>query len=171
MSTLAPPRDPRFRRTLTPAELTAHIEELARQVGAYVLYDAPPFSGEMNTRTRIAHVQPIQDFGYVTPPDGGQPIRHTSNVTYFVALHELGHAATAPVLAFPPRDEELLEYEALAWDWAIKHSAIPVDRDMAHMAARALDNYQQNSRLAVRQSPPKSFELTRRELNDLAAAA
>jgi hypothetical protein len=59
-----------------------------------------------------------------------------SDITYFVALHEIGH------ILHPDAGRGLrLHKEAHAWDWAIKNSIVPVSAAVSKMIFRSLDSY------------------------------
>jgi hypothetical protein len=61
------------------------------------------------------------------------PIR--SQVTYAVALHELGH------LLGPGRSGTRLEKEAAAWRWALANSLVPLSDHARRSAGRRLRSY------------------------------
>jgi len=61
------------------------------------------------------------------------PIR--SQVTYAVALHELGH------LLGPGRSGTRLEKEAAAWRWALANSMVPLSDHARRSAGRRLRSY------------------------------
>lgn len=61
------------------------------------------------------------------------PIR--GQVSYFIALHEIGH------LVGPGRSAPRLESEANAWLWALKHSAVEPTAATQRSIARRLEGY------------------------------
>jgi hypothetical protein len=61
------------------------------------------------------------------------PIR--SQITYAVALHELGH------LIGPGRSGHRLEKEAAAWRWALANSIVPLSDHARRSAGRRLRSY------------------------------
>lgn len=61
------------------------------------------------------------------------PIR--GQVSYFIALHEIGH------LVGPGRSAPRLEAEANAWLWALEHSAVEPTQATRRSIVRRLDGY------------------------------
>lgn len=160
---------------MTPEQLREDVLRKAYDLNIRVSFSALPFEAFYDRMLRFANVQPIRDYGWVSPPGVDFQLNQTANASYFVALHELGHAATLPdtPLWWMPSSEETLTGEAVAWDWAQKHSAIPVDQEMTKMATVALRHYQETSDQRTRRNPPAVFSQTLRSLesNELATAA
>jgi hypothetical protein len=99
-------------------ELRAHALALADTLGYVLVEDPDPGPDALGycdlARRRIV-TQPIADL-----------------TSYFIALHECGHAATLPAGTRGPRARtagELLLSEARATVWALDHAMIPPDRD------------------------------------------
>ena len=88
-----------------------HIEALAADMGVALLYSVPRYMMAANLGGRFVL---MNDWDEV-PEDE----------VYWVALHELGHIATTP-MPDEQRDEDELEYEALAWVWALEQSRFPL---------------------------------------------
>jgi hypothetical protein len=106
---------------LPVAELDAHIQHLCdvhgverRTGGRGVAYRRGP-AGRRRPGIRIP------------------PVR--SQVTYAVALHELGH------LLGPGRSGARLEKEAAAWRWALANSIVPLSEHARRSAGRRLRSY------------------------------
>jgi hypothetical protein len=78
-----------------------------------------------------------------------QPV--TDDVTYFVALHELGHII-APG-AGGGKYIRLVE-EALAWEWAFANTLVPPSPRVNRMIHEALGSYVDRSRTAARMKVP-----------------
>ena len=86
------------------AELDRHIEELCGQYGIIRLSGA-------RGRAEVHRSRGGRRLAIRVPPVRGQ-------VTYFVALHEIGH------LVGPGRSGTRLEKEAAAWRWALASGAV-----------------------------------------------
>ena len=63
------------------------------------------------------------------------PPRSAGQVSYFIALHEIGH------LVGPGRSAPRLEAEANAWLWALAHSAVEPTPATRRSIARRLRGY------------------------------
>lgn len=71
-------------------------------------------------------------------------------VSYFVALHEIGH------LVGPGRSAPRLESEANAWLWALENAAIEPTAATRRAISRRLDGYLQWARhRSHRRTPPR----------------
>jgi hypothetical protein len=108
-------------RRLTAVDLDAHVQHLCdvhgverRRGGRGLAYRRGP-AGRRRPGIRIP------------------PIR--SQVTYAVALHELGH------LLGPGRSGTRLEKEAAAWRWALANSLVPLSDHARRSAGRRLRSY------------------------------
>lgn len=163
---------------MTPAQLTHDVLDKAQKLGVHVVFDAEPFGAYYMPIFRSLHTQPILDFGIVTAPDSSFSVHETPEVAYFVALHELGHAATLPEEASNPfmihrrTEESVLRYEAEAWKWALDNTIIPVTAEMREMARAALEHYRDTTpSFAAKIRPPEQWKRTWNELNELAVAA
>ncbi len=106
---------------LTVADLDAHVQHLCaahgierRLGGRGIAYRRGP-AGRRQPGIRIP------------------PIR--SQITYAVALHELGH------LIGPGRSGTRLEKEAAAWRWALAASIVPLSDHARRSAGRRLRSY------------------------------
>ncbi len=153
---------------MTPAQLREDILTKAHKLDVRVRFNKRPFDASFDLLDRRANLTPIQDWGMVTSPPidwFGRTITYhqTPEVSYFVALHELGHAATLPHIMFRHTEEDTLNYEAAAWDWAARNSAIPVTTEMRQAAVRSLESYAFGSPL---RKLPAQFEQTYRRLSD-----
>ena len=164
---------------MTAAQLTQDVLDKARRLGVRVHFDVGPFQAYYMAIFRTLHTQAIRDYGIVNAPDSSFSIHETPEVAYFVALHELGHAATLPPEAGDPfstynaqrTEEVVLRQEADAWKWALDHTIIPVTAEMREMARAALEHYRKTSNFFTQAFPPEQWRRTVNELNELAVAA
>ena len=104
---------------LTPAELDAHIDRLCAEHGV-----RRELGGRRGTAFRRGPA------GRRTPHIRIPPIK--SQVTYAVALHEIGH------LVGPGRSGTRLEKEAAAWRWALANSLVVLSDATRRSAGRRL---------------------------------
>lgn len=95
----------------------AHVAELAEALRIDVRID----------RTRGGRATPSYRYVSIAPVRG--------IVTYYVALHELGHVVGRG------RSAPKLEQEANAWQWAIEHAIVPPSPGVRKMIRRCLRNY------------------------------
>lgn len=163
---------------MTPAELEDDIRHKAAMLNVSVFFDVPPYEAYYTPALAALHVQEIRNWGVKRSPEGMVDLDTTAETTYFVALHELGHAATLPPEAalstyfYSLSEENILTNEALAWKWALDNSVIPVNDKMREMATAALEHYRHWSLdLHAKVFPPEQWQRTMNELSDLARAA
>lgn len=110
-------------RTDLPTKLEGHIERVAlhnaivivQKVGAHERADKLKVEGESVRRIII------------------KPVK--GRVSYFVALHELGHHLA-------PRPKTRLEQEVVAWRWALDNCVELPTPGVWKMIARCLDSYE-----------------------------
>lgn len=108
-------------RTVSPAVLDGHVDELCELHGILRLNgsrgraEVHRRNGRRTTAIRI-------------PPVRGQ-------VTYFIALHEIGH------LIGPGRSGTRLEKEAAAWRWAFHESVVEPTDACRRRIGRRLRSY------------------------------
>ncbi len=107
---------------LTPADLDAHIDRLCAQHGI-----ERQNGGRRGTAFRAGPA------GRRKPHIRIPPIK--SQVTYSVALHEIGH------LVGPGRSGTRLEKEAAAWRWALANSIVALSDATRRSAGRRLRSY------------------------------
>lgn len=107
---------------MTPAELDAHVDRLCAEHGI-----KRESGGRRGTAFRRGPA------GRRTPHIRIPPIK--SQVTYAVALHEIGH------LVGPGRSGTRLEKEAAAWRWALANSIIELSDATRRSAGRRLRSY------------------------------
>jgi hypothetical protein len=106
---------------LTVAELDAHIQRLCdahgveRRLGRRAIAYRRGPAGRRRPGIRIPEI--------------------LSQITYAVALHELGH------LLGPGRSGTRLEKEAAAWRWALAASIVPLSDHTRRSAGRRLRSY------------------------------
>ena len=89
----------------SPALLDRHIDDLCREHGIFRLAGS-------RGRAEVRRQNGIRTSAILIPPVRGQ-------VTYFVALHEIGH------LVGPGRSGTRLEKEAAAWRFALGAAIVP----------------------------------------------
>ena len=142
---------------MTPAELTAHVEELAERIGVKVFYDADDiFDAHYWENPRSAldprngvHLVPIEDLG--TLQRGSEQYRFTPELVYWISMHELGHAAAGVSQSWEPA--AILRDEGAAWNWAAEHTAIPLSDHLASVSVKVLEGYR-----AGYPYPPPEFQ-------------
>lgn len=88
-----------------------HLEQLYREHGATPIYEATRYGMQMNVLFGEAYLAP-----WGSMPD---------EELYWVGLHELGHYATESSHLFSDNEADV---EAVAWLWAVEHSAFPFDQ-------------------------------------------
>ena len=128
---------------LRPTELDAHIDRLCAEYGVERLAGGRRGiafrHGLAGRRTRCIRIPPVK-----------------SQVTYAVALHEIGH------LVGPGRSGTRLEKEAAAWRWALAKSAVELSDAARWSAGRRLRSYvlwaenRQHRKTPPRIPPPES---------------
>jgi hypothetical protein len=107
---------------LTPAELDAHVDRLCVEHGI-----TRENGGRRGTAYRRGPA------GRRAPHIRIPPVK--SQVTYAVALHEIGH------LVGPGRSGTRLEKEAAAWRWALANSIVELSDATRRSAGRRLRSY------------------------------
>lgn len=123
---------------MSDESLAAHVEELAQELGIVVI---PSWVGSLvDDCTDL----PCGAAGRMELEDGDEsfPVIWVSDdpVTakpYLVALHELGHHATAHLAT----EQDELTREHLAWQWAEARSLIPITPRLGAFIARRLNSY------------------------------
>jgi hypothetical protein len=106
-----------------------HAEILKRHVDT--LCEAHGIECELGSRSAVASRRgrgPARTLHIRIPPVRGQ-------VTYFVALHEIGH------LVGSGRSAPRLEREAAAWRWALERSIVPPSDATRRRIGRRLRSY------------------------------
>jgi hypothetical protein len=106
----------------TPAELDTHVDRLCAEHGI-----TREHGGRRGTAFRRGPA------GRRTPHIRIPPVK--SQVTYAVALHEIGH------LVGPGRSGTRLEKEAAAWRWALATSIVKLSDATRRSAGRRLRSY------------------------------
>jgi hypothetical protein len=109
--------------------MRGHVEEEAALLGAEVVIAPPGTAGHAETRASA--------FALVSARIIVPPIR--SRVTYYIALHELGHVEAARGNALNPKGE--LGREAQAWDWALYQAIVPPSERTWRMIRRSWLSY------------------------------
>ena len=89
-----------------------HIEQLAAELDIELVYSVPRYmmAAHLLSRTVL-----MNDWDEV-PEDE----------VYWVALHEMGHIETTPLVGYERDLEHDVEWEARAWAWAIEHAEFPL---------------------------------------------
>jgi hypothetical protein len=108
-------------RTVSPAALDRHVDELCE------LYDIVRLNGSRG-RAEVHRRNGRRTTAIRIPPVRGQ-------VTYFVALHEIGH------LIGPGRSGTRLEKEAAAWRWGLHESVVEPTDACRRRIGRRLRSY------------------------------
>jgi hypothetical protein len=122
-------------------ELGEHVEELARELGIIII---PPWVGSL---AEEATDLPAGAAGEMALEDGGGfPViwvseEPTNARAYLVALHELGHHATAGKPVMNRLTGHVIEGEERAWLWAESKSLIPINAHLRTFIERRLDSY------------------------------
>ena len=119
-----------------------HLEQLAREIGVVIRYDAQPYWAQYDPMFGEVKIQEIKNWGFVPTPDDiagtREDLEYSAQTCYFIGLHELGHAA----LRHGSRAMyDILTTEAEAWQWAIENAAEPMDGTAAAFALAALEAY------------------------------
>jgi hypothetical protein len=123
-----------------------HIEQLAAEIGATIVYDAARYQQAADTVDRVLHLAPWPGEAHTLTPwsvlSGAAFGDHDvpEEELYWVTLHEMGHLETTPVPG-PLRVESTFEYEARAWAWALEHSRFPLDQAGQSSIAWGLADY------------------------------
>jgi hypothetical protein len=108
-----------------------HVEDEARSHGASICF-APVRSGHAEAQVR--------GLGLLKARITVQPIR--SRVTYFAALHELGHVNSALASAqYGSEPGSVLRWEASAWSWALTRAIIEPSQQAWNMIHRSWFSY------------------------------
>lgn len=123
---------------MTPLEMRDHILELAADRDIVVEWNRIPLRlDEFNAFARPGLIEVYDP----TQTDGTE---FSPGAAYFTALHELGHHYRGHVDL--PRDpmhyrDQLLDFEAEAWDWAMDTIQVAPDEIALRAAEHGLDSY------------------------------
>lgn len=88
-----------------------HVDQLAQELEATIIYDAERYGMYVNVLTRELHLSSWDDV--------------PEEEVYWVALHELGHLA---IEGGEDPTPDAAEEEARAWVWALDNAAFPLDQ-------------------------------------------
>jgi hypothetical protein len=111
---------------MTQPEMLAHVKEMASKNNILLRLEAP----NLKTCKAYRNAKP--------PRVITRPI--TSQHTYAIALHELGHCLS-PESKTAGNEGKTILCEAEAWAWAIKTSRVVFDNKTKTMLGRALKTY------------------------------
>lgn len=111
---------------MTQPEMLAHVKEMASKNNILLRLEAP----NLKTCKAYRNARP--------PRIITRPI--TSQHTYAIALHELGHCLSPESKAAGDEGKTLL-CEAEAWAWAIKTARVEFDNKTKTMLGKALSSY------------------------------
>lgn len=113
------------------AELAAHIDELCdkHEIEVY----GHTRGGRAYKASRQIHIRPVK-----------------THITYFIALHEIGHVVHPPAGNGLPR----LEKEYHAWDWAIANALIDPSDVVMQRIRKYLSSYLAKARRSPRMKLP-----------------
>lgn len=117
-----------------------HIRELADRMGV-ALRLAPEPAPHPDTGVLLPYGSAGSIFGLIDVHVGGWD---DGKVAYFAALHELGHVGSGHLLpgAPSPWSSEVVETEAEAWDWALRHAQEEPDEEVRfHIRQHYLGSY------------------------------
>lgn len=92
----------------------------------------------------------------------------TNTMSYFIAMHELGHHATSPTFN-DNNPDEALHWEALADQWAVQHAIVPLTGKARKCQVEALGTYANEYPMPDDPDDPLYTLLTPAELADLGA--
>lgn len=144
----------------------ARIEQIARRDGITITY---PVTDILESYSQVPNRT------LALAPWGADEKRQ--HVQYWIALHEMGHVATTDprhdpmFLALFGGEDEIVETEAKAWDWAIRENGGQVDEVGKTVIAAAMGTYTKDfgtggddtRQLAQRVTDAGAFSGVRRE--------
>lgn len=115
------------------SDLVAHIDSLCKQHEIQVFGHSR--GGRAYKTLRQIHIRPVK-----------------SHITYFIALHEIGHIVHPP--AGHGSGLPRLEKEYHAWDWAVDNALIDPSEVVMNMIRRCLNSYLAKAKRTVRMKVP-----------------